>query len=964
MMKRAIDIVLSIVGLVALSPLWALIAVALKMDSAGPVLYAQARVGKGGRQFRIFKFRSMVADADRIGPLLTAADDARITRVGRWLRRLRFDEIPQLLNVLKGDMSFVGPRPEVPAIVARYSDDQKAVLTVRPGITGPSQLTWHGEAERYPEGGDRVEYYVRHILPGKLQSDLEYIRTRSLLGDLACLVHTPIVLLRSTTVTLRAAALWPKIARLAIDGVAVGLAHLAAFWGRFEWPIPATEVPYLLWGLPLTCAVYVLAFALLRTYRSMWRYASVDDLWRVSSSVALGASLQAVALILLGWRPYPRSVVVSTAVLSLLFLSGLRMLARSRVEAAVGRNKPQSKKRRVAIVGAGKTGDSIAREICDSGAEEYELVGFLDDDPAKLGATIRSCPVLGAIDELPILAQKHRLEEIIVAIPRIGARQLRTIAGHSMAAQISFKCLPSLGQLMRGEGKLRYLRKVDLDELLSRQPVTIDDMRIGKLIKGKRVLVTGAGGSIGSELCRQVMRLGASSLIMVERAENALHDISLEIRAEFPDVPVVAALADVKHIPRMVEVFSQNRPAIVFHAAAYKHVPILEDHPGEAVLNNVVGTKRLVEVAGWFGLETFVLISTDKAVNPKNLMGATKRICEMYITALSRAVSRQPGKKQATRFVMVRFGNVLGSNGSVLPLFQHQIENGDPMTITDPGVSRFFMTIPEAVGLVLQSVGLQGRGGDVFVLDMGQPIRIGELADGLVASLGLSPSDVQRRYVGLRPGEKLEETLWEPGDDVSRSEHPKVFVVKQEARQLAEMEALVGDLEALAVRGDIAMLLRRLGEIFPDYRPDMARTGFAVSELGARYRVLVVDDDAAICGVIRDSLQDWFDVVETHSADEAMKWIRSDRPHLIILDVSLPDGSGLELCRTLRANRDYQRVPIMFMTGYGADDAVVTALEAGGDDYLAKPFRLDELRARVNALLRRSAGTAESHVPA
>ena len=545
------------------------------------------------------------------------------------------------------------------------------------------------------------------------------------------------------------------------------------------------------------------------------------------------------------------------------------------------------------------------------------------------------------------------------------ADSFRNIAGLSMAAGIGFKCLPSLGQLVRGEGKLRYLRKVELDELLSRQQVTIDETLIRALLKGKRIMVTGAGGSIGSELCRQVLRLGAGSLVMVERAENALHDISLEVRAEFPEVPVVSALADVKHVPRMVEIFRQNRPAIVFHAAAYKHVPILEDHPGEAVLNNVVGTKRLVEVAGWFGTETFVQISTDKAVSPRNLMGVTKRICEMYITALSRAVKRHAGRTPPTRFVMVRFGNVLGSSGSVLPLFQQQIENGDPMTITDPEVSRFFMTIPEAVGLVLQSVGLESRsGGDVFVLDMGRAVRIGDLADDLVASLGLSPSDVPRRFVGLRPGEKLEEKLWDPGDDVSRSEHPKVFVVRQVARPLEEIETLIRDLEALAVRGDIPTLLQRLTSMFPGYQPDVTRGGFAVSEPGERYRVLVVDDDLTMCAIIRESLEDWFEVVETHSAEEGLARVRSDRPHLVLLDVTLPDGSGLELCRALRADPYTQRIPIMFMTGFGAYDAVVTALEAGGDDYLAKPFRLEELRARVNALLRRSTGAADPWVAA
>jgi FlaA1/EpsC-like NDP-sugar epimerase/lipopolysaccharide/colanic/teichoic acid biosynthesis glycosyltransferase/ActR/RegA family two-component response regulator len=952
MVKRAIDIVLSFVALVVLSPLVGLIAIGVKLDSTGPVLYSQTRVGRRGRPFRIHKFRTMVDLADRIGPQLTGSNDDRITRFGRWLRRLRVDEIPQLLNVLKGDMSLVGPRPEVPSIVARYSDAQRAVLDVRPGITGPTQLTWLDEAEQYPRDVDRTEYYVRHILPPKLESDLTYVATRSLTGDVGYMLRTPLVLLRSARP--RLSALWPKLVRLAVDAAAVGLAHVLSFESRFEWRVPETAAPYLVWGLPLTCAVYVLAFVLLRTYRGMWRFTSLGDLWRLAKGILLGASLQAVALVLLGWRPYPRSIVVSTAVLAMMFLGGLRVIRRVQMESASA-GPAMPRRSRVAIIGAGRTGDSIAREICETASQEYELVGFFDDDPAKRGATIRDCPVLGTVEELAALAPRYRIEEAIIAIPGLAGRPLRRIVDLCGAAGVAFKSVPSLAQLVRGEGKLRYLRKVNLDGLLPREPVHTDEARIRALLQGKRVMVTGAGGSIGSELCRQVLRLGAESLIMVERAENALHDISLDIRNQFPGSSVTAALADVKHVPRMVEIFRRCRPEIVFHAAAYKHVPILEDHPGEAVLNNIVGTKRLVDVALRFGVDAFVFISTDKAVSPRNLMGVTKRICEMYITALNRKIRKDGADGRQPRFVMVRFGNVLGSAGSVLPIFQRQIENGDPMTITDPDVTRFFMTIPEAVGLVLQSVSMDCPG-DVFVLDMGQPVKIGALADGLVASLGLSPYDVDRQYVGLRPGEKLAETLWEPDEEVSGSDHPKIFVARQHARSLEEMQTHLAALENLAVEGNVVGLLRHLAEMVPQYKPDYARLHFAVSEPGEVHRVLVVDDDDSMCSVIHDVLSEHYVVSTASSIRQGLARVRADHPHLILLDLALLDGSGLELCRTHRRDPIYQAIPIIFMTGYGDSRTVVTALEAGGDDYLAKPFELEELRARVDAVVRRSAG--------
>jgi FlaA1/EpsC-like NDP-sugar epimerase len=304
---------------------------------------------------------------------------------------------------------------------------------------------------------------------------------------------------------------------------------------------------------------------------------------------------------------------------------------------------------------------------------------------------------------------------------------------------------------------------------------------------------------------------------MVERAENALYDISLETRKRYPDVEITAALADIKHVSRISELFQHSPPQIVFHAAAYKHVPILEEHPGEAVLNNIVGTKRLSEVARGSGVETFVLISTDKAVEPRNLMGATKKICEMYVVALNRALSQvdRDGKPQ---FIAVRFGNVLGSAGSVVPLFQKQIENGDSITITDPGMSRFFMTIREAVGLVLQSASMVGQA-DVFVLNMGEPVKISTLADDVVACLGLSRSEVGRRYVGLRAGEKMDERLWDEDEDVVRSDHEKIFTLQQRPRSLQEMESVVAELEKLAIRGNVRELLQRIHEMVPSYRP-------------------------------------------------------------------------------------------------------------------------------------------------
>jgi FlaA1/EpsC-like NDP-sugar epimerase/lipopolysaccharide/colanic/teichoic acid biosynthesis glycosyltransferase/ActR/RegA family two-component response regulator len=953
MLKRILDVVGSALLLAVLSPLLLVVAVAIRLDSRGPVFYAQDRVGQGGRIFRLYKFRSMVVHADRQGPLLTGKDDPRITRLGQILRALRLDELPQLLNVLKGDMSLVGPRPEVSAVVERYTAAERQVLRVKPGLTGPTQLAWLDEAEAYPDGVDRVQYYTEHIVRRKLATDLAYVRDRSLAADIGYLVRTPVVVAEAA---FRARLNWPaalpQAARLAADCLGVAIANLVSFAVRFDGMIPPEMATFVSQGLPLAVAIYAVIFILLGTHRSIWRYASVEDLRLLIKAAVLAGVLHAGVVLIIDWRPYPRSVLVATALLTVLINGGLRLAFRLHARGASVLEP--AKPRRIVILGAGATGEAIAREMRASGAAGYEVLGFVDDDPAMQGQTIHGLPVLGRTEDLPALARTRQVEEVIVAVPSAAVDDFRRINESCARAGVTFRTLPSFVQLLRGEGQLRYLRDLKVDELLSREWHWGDEERVRRLLDGRRVMVTGAGGSIGSELCRQVLALGARHLIMVERAENALHDIMLEMRGRYGEAAITAALADVKHVPRMSEIFHRHRPEIVFHAAAYKHVPILEDHPAEAVLNNIVGTRRLAEMARRFGTEAFVFISTDKAAKPKNLMGATKRIGEMYMTALSRASQRAPGSAAMRAFV-VRFGNVLGSNGSVVPLFKRQVEHGEPLTITDPHVSRFFMTVSEAVGLVLQSATIATTG-DVFILDMGEPRKIADLADDVVLAMGLSPAEVGRRYVGLRPGEKMHETLWEDGEEVRQSEHERIFcAVQPNARDLAEMELLLGELETLAVTGNVARLLEKVHELVPSYTPSLDRARSVVPEAGARYRVLVVDDDEFVGELLVSALQQTYEVSCVRSGAEGFEAIGRQVPHLILLDLKLGGESGLDLCRTLRAHHEFGRIPIIMITGYGDRESAVAALSGGADDYVTKPFNLDELQARIDAVLRRSA---------
>jgi FlaA1/EpsC-like NDP-sugar epimerase len=761
----------------------------------------------------------MVVDAGAGSPI-TAANDGRITRIGRIIRPTRIDELPQLLNVLRGDMSLVGPRPEDPAIVEGYTAEQRQVLELRPGLTGPTQLESLDESARLPGGTEATEYYVRHLLSDKLERDLQYTRTRTFVGDLRILMRTPFGLVHFLFARPRFGRLL-KAMRLTTDLALVLLATYFAYFARFDGDISARDARILSTGLPFVLVAYAFAFLYLGTFRSIWRYVGVADFWHVAKACLIGASINAAGMHLLKW-PYPRSVLLLTPAFALLLLGGARLSWRTAATALAG-GGIMAERRRLVIVGAGRTGASLAREILNSPKLAYDVVGFVDDDESLQRATLHNLPVLGTTDHLEGLTRKHRLAEAVIAIPRPTLAQLRRIREACARAGLVFKTLPSLGQLVTGDGDVRYLRKVDIGELLPREPRSIQIDKVSQFIRGKRVMVTGAGGSIGSELCRQIVQLGAESLLMVERAENPLFTISGELQGGQSRTKLTAALADIKHILRMSELFAHFRPQVVFHAAAYKHVPMLEAHPTEAILNNVVGTARLAKLAQAHSVESFIFISTDKAVRPSNLMGATKRICELYLMALDAAGEEETVAPTGTKFRIVRFGNVLGSAGSALPLFQRQIENGKPITITDPNVSRFFMTIKEAVGLVLESLTIDTTRG-IAVLDMGEPVKITALADDFITALGLPPSAVQRQFIGLRPGEKLHEVLWDDVDEVLPSPHPRVNIVRPRQRPLKEMDALVAQLEQLAVDGLVSPLLEKVHETIPSY-PGQANNG-------------------------------------------------------------------------------------------------------------------------------------------
>ncbi len=566
----------------------------------------------------------------------------------------------------------------------------------------------------------------------------------------------------------------------------IPVAWMGAFWLRFNLgSIPPDYLGQALTLLPVVVTVQGAVFWSMGLYRGVWRFASLPDLLRILKSTALGTVLLVTAVLLLTRMEYvPRSAFVLYAILLPLLLGGPRLAYRwtkdRRLYAGSGK--------RALIVGAGRAGELLVRDLLRDPRWGYEPVGFVDDEARRFGREVHGVRVLGTTEQLPALAQQYAIEMILIAIPSAGRRTMQRIVTQCEQTGVPFRTLPRLHDAPSAHLSAQDLREVSIEDLLGRESVTLDWWAITQGLSDKVVLITGGGGSIGSELCRQVGRLGPKALVVFENSEFNLFRVEQEFRGSFPNVTLRARLGDICDVTAVSFAFSDVQPDIVFHAAAYKHVPMLQDQTREAVRNNVLGTRNVAQTAVAFGCEAFVLISTDKAVNPTNVMGATKRVAEMVCQNLN--------GQGRTRFITVRFGNVLDSAGSVVPTFREQIAAGGPVTVTHPDITRYFMTIPEASQLILQAA-VAGKGGEIFVLDMGEPVRIRDLAEQMIRLSGKRPGvDVPIVFTGLRPGEKLYEELFHEEEQPVPTAHEKLRLahvreVDQEtlARSLEEMEA-------------------------------------------------------------------------------------------------------------------------------------------------------------------------------
>lgn len=585
-------------------------------------------------------------------------------------------------------------------------------------------------------------------------------------------------------------------------------AHLTAFLLRFEGNIqPPFDV--IMWRyLPAVLLIYWGGLWVFGIQRGLWRYVGLHDLGRIFwASMTSAVVFYGLVHIGLGWKEYPRSIIILTGLLSGLYIAGIRLAVRwfrewLQIIAPTAR--------RVLIVGAGHAGELLARDMLSDPSFNCRPVGFIDDDPVKRKMKIHGVPVVGTIADIKRAADRLEVHEIIVALPSAGTGTKQKILAASEGCTAPIKILPNVKQLLGDPVSLQQVRPMSLEDLLQREPIQTDRQELHPLIEGKTVLVTGAGGSIGSELCRQIASYRPESLVLFERYENSLHALLLELRATFPAVGVLPIIGDVTVPERVAEVFRQTGPDLVFHAAAHKHVPLMELNPKEAVRNNVLGTRIVAEAALAAGVDRFVLISTDKAVNPTSVMGVTKRIAEQVIQGFNH--------RGRTKYTVVRFGNVLGSNGSVVPLFTEQIRKGGPITVTDPEIKRFFMTIPEAVQLVLQA-SVIGQGGDVFVLDMGEQIKIVDLARNMIVLSGLVPGkDIEIQFTGLRPGEKLYEELFDESEQTEPTAHEKINRAVSPLAQ-ADLDHWLDQLGRNLLQWNEDDLLMQLRQRIPSFTP-------------------------------------------------------------------------------------------------------------------------------------------------
>lgn len=621
--------------------------------------------------------------------------------------------------------------------------------------------------------------------------------------------------------------LWKKLSLVLIDIALINLSFFLSFYFRFLFEIPREYLVNYGKHAIIISFIFIVFFCFFKLYDSLWNFASIDEFLLATTGCICGG-IAALSYNLIFASLIPNSVVVLGTIFITLSVVGFRVAFRVyRRALIIVKNKNKNSGTRVMIVGAGSGGNIILKEMIGSSGLNMVPVCFVDDSRNKLGMMRSGVKVLGNRFDIPRLVKEREIQQIIIAIPSITGESKAELIDICKKTGCKLKTMPGIYELINGDVTVKKIRDINVEDLLGREPVVLKDEGIKDYIKGKAVMVTGGGGSIGSEISRQVLKYSPKELIILDSYENNAYEIENEIRRTSPNMELKVIIGSIRDRRRLENIFKEHKPEVVFHAAAHKHVPLMEASPSEAIKNNVFGTLNLAETADKYNVEKFVMISTDKAVNPTNVMGATKRICEMIIQAMD--------AKSKTEFGAVRFGNVLGSNGSVIPLFNKQIAMGGPVTVTDKDITRFFMTIPEASQLVLQA-GAFARGGEIFILDMGEPVKIYELAKDLIRLSGFEPDrDIKIEVTGLRPGEKLYEEVLMNEEGMSTTGHNKIFAASPSHYNIEELKMQFEELMFLCEIGNRVDIKRKLQEIVPTYyRQGMDEVAATIEDCAAK----------------------------------------------------------------------------------------------------------------------------------
>ena len=783
-----------------LSPLLIGIALGNLLIQGRPIIFRQKRIGKDFKPFIIYKFRTMYVNPNDEIKFQTGDSD-QTTKWGSFLRKTKLDELPQFFNVIKGDMRFIGPRPEVPEFVDKESFF--FLNQIKPGLSGYSSILFRNESEIWSMIDSDDPY--NNILKIKVGLDKYYVNKKSFFEDLKLVGITILSLfipkrmghyliirllkiqdngefkLRETIENVKMKASKKKnrdettIRNLRFlmfsDIISILCGFIFSAIIRSDFAIPSifySNHIYQILGFSIVSKLIV--FSSFGMFRGMWRYTSLVDMFNIFKANALGTLiLVAVIGYFRGFQDIPRSIFLIDFMLTFAFTALSRVSIRL-VYSHLINPKPYriELNKRVIVIGAGTTGEFICREILNDSKHRMEPIGFLDDNKSYHNKSIHGRPVLGKISDLSEFLTSY--DEALICCPNAPRKDIYKIIEICKDAGKPFKTLPSMDELVSGKLSINQLKEVSIIDLLGRNEIQLDDLSIKKYIQGKRILITGAGGSIGSELVRQCIKYEPALLVMLDNSEFNLFTIEREILGKPSNVLTKPLLSNIRDSDILSKVFTEYQPQVVFHAAAYKHVAMQEAFPWEAIKTNVLGTTNLVKLSLEHNIEKFVLVSTDKAVKPINVMGATKRLAELICQGADSSYS--------TRFMAVRFGNVLGSSGSVIPIFQEQIKAGGPVTITDPDMERYFMSVPEAAQLIIQA-GSLGKGGEVFSLDMGQPIKILDIANELIRLSGLEPDiDIPISFIGARPGEKQFEELIHDTETVQKTLHDKILEIR------------------------------------------------------------------------------------------------------------------------------------------------------------------------------------------